>query len=245
MTGPFVSVVIPARDAEATIGEQLAALAEQRYNGDWEVVVADNGSTDATAATVERWRQRLPALRVLPVGAAKGINTARNAGALAARGEHLLYCDADDVVRPGWIAGLARAPRRARPGRRPVRRDSVERSRGALLAGRLCPRTVCRWRSAVCRTRWERTSAFAAKRLLESVASTSGFGRAARSSRSPGGCARGYRVGFAEDAVVAYRHRATLRGLACQQYLYGRADARFPALLPRRYPASRSASGAA
>ncbi len=64
MTYPVVSVVIPVRDMEATIGAQLAALAGQDFDRPREVVVADNGSTDASATVAERWRGRL-SLRVV------------------------------------------------------------------------------------------------------------------------------------------------------------------------------------
>lgn len=45
----FVSVVLPARNGAATIGEQLEALARQDFAGRWELVVVDNGSADGTA----------------------------------------------------------------------------------------------------------------------------------------------------------------------------------------------------
>ena len=42
-----VSVIIPARNAAKWIGEQLGALSRQTFDGEWEVIVVDNGSTDA------------------------------------------------------------------------------------------------------------------------------------------------------------------------------------------------------
>src|SRR5206468_3683315 len=49
----LVSVIIPVRNGAATLGSQLRALAAQTYPGLWEIVIADNGSTDATAAIAE------------------------------------------------------------------------------------------------------------------------------------------------------------------------------------------------
>ncbi|HET9225168.1 MAG TPA: glycosyltransferase, partial [Thermoanaerobaculia bacterium] len=43
-----LSVVIPCLNAEATLGDQLEALAGQGWSGEWEVIVADNGSTDGS-----------------------------------------------------------------------------------------------------------------------------------------------------------------------------------------------------
>lgn len=103
------SVVIPCRDAADTLGEQLTALAEQRWDGAWEVIVADNGSTDRSAELARSFADRLPALRVVDTGTPAGPGAARNAGAAAARGRDLLFCDADDRVGAGWLAALAEA----------------------------------------------------------------------------------------------------------------------------------------
>lgn len=105
----LVSVVIPTRNAQETLGEQLEALASQTYEGDWEVVVVDNGSSDASAAIARSFHDRLPALRVVDASRKAGINVARNAGADAARGEFIAICDADDVCSPGWLAALVAA----------------------------------------------------------------------------------------------------------------------------------------
>ncbi|MET8542306.1 glycosyltransferase family A protein [Kitasatospora sp. NPDC004799] len=65
--------------------------------GPWEVVV-DNRSSDDTVATALRWADRLPDLRVVAAPTRAGINHARNAGATAARGDVLVFCDADDTL---------------------------------------------------------------------------------------------------------------------------------------------------
>ena len=107
----MISIIIPAYNAAATIGEQLAALAAEEVDGPWEVVVADNGSTDDTRATVLAWTTRLPDLRVVDAGQRSGAAHARNVGVRVSRGEHLLMCDADDVIGHGWIGHLAGALR--------------------------------------------------------------------------------------------------------------------------------------
>ena len=114
MTAPVdVSVIVPAHNAARFVGDQLAALAGQEVDGTWEVVVVDDGSTDAIEAAVAAWADRLPALRLTPLGSQCGASAARNRGAEAAGGQVLLYCDADDVVAPGWLAAMAAAARRA------------------------------------------------------------------------------------------------------------------------------------
>jgi glycosyltransferase involved in cell wall biosynthesis len=107
-----LSVVIPARDAGAVIGDQLDALAAQRWEGRWEVVVAvDAGSVDGTADIVYRRTGGSPPVRVVAVPAGAGPGAARNAGAVAASGGALAFCDADDVVADGWVAAIGEALR--------------------------------------------------------------------------------------------------------------------------------------
>jgi glycosyltransferase involved in cell wall biosynthesis len=104
-----ISVVIPIRNGEAHLDAQLASLAAQTYDGPWEVVAVDNGCTDRSIEIVERWRDRLPALVVVDARARRGVGFARNAGAAAARGDFLAFCDADDVTTPRWLEQLAAA----------------------------------------------------------------------------------------------------------------------------------------
>src|SRR5438045_4648412 len=103
MSWSLVTVVVPARNAAATIEAQVRALSAQTYDGDWEIVVVDNASTDATAEIVARWADRLPAMRVVEAGGRASVGHARNAGTAYARGELVAYCDADDEATPEWL----------------------------------------------------------------------------------------------------------------------------------------------
>ena len=75
-----ISVVIPAYNAAATLAEQLEALAGQEYEGDWELVIVDNGSTDGTADLARRYRPRFKALTLVDGGPQRGHSAPRNAG---------------------------------------------------------------------------------------------------------------------------------------------------------------------
>ncbi|HEV1999851.1 MAG TPA: glycosyltransferase family A protein, partial [Xanthobacteraceae bacterium] len=98
------SVIVPARDAAATIGAALDGLARQQTAHEFEVIVVDDGSRDATAAIAAGSRI---APRVLEQPAA-GPAVARNRGARGARAGVLAFLDADCVPSPGWLdAGLA------------------------------------------------------------------------------------------------------------------------------------------
>ena len=108
-----VSVVIAARDAAATLPAQLDALAAQDPACTWEVLVADNGSTDGTRDVVREAACAAVPVRLVDASGIRGAGAARNAGARVARGRDLLFCDADDVVAPGWVDALRGALRDA------------------------------------------------------------------------------------------------------------------------------------
>jgi glycosyltransferase involved in cell wall biosynthesis len=101
-----ISVVIPCYNGTATLGEQLAALADQQFSERWEVIVADNASTDEPEAIVSQYLERIPSLRMVNASERKGPSFARNKGCEVATGDALLFCDADDVVAPGWLAAM-------------------------------------------------------------------------------------------------------------------------------------------
>lgn len=96
-------MIIPARDAAATIGRTLAALAAQDLDEEFEVVVALDGPADGTAEAVA---DAAPGARVLPAppDAEPGPAAARNRGAAAARGAILAFTDSDCEPEPSWIA---------------------------------------------------------------------------------------------------------------------------------------------
>jgi glycosyltransferase involved in cell wall biosynthesis len=104
-----LSVIIPCYNGAKTIGAQLEALTRQHYTSPWEVIIADNGSTDETLCVVERYKGKLPGLRVVDAAAVRTQPHAMNVGAQAATGEILLFCDADDEVDEGWLAAMALA----------------------------------------------------------------------------------------------------------------------------------------
>lgn len=92
-------MIVPARDAASTLGETLASVAAQTYR-DWEVVVADDGSTDATAAIAEA----VAGVRVVRTPGGLGPAGARNAALEQATGELMALLDADDLWAPELLA---------------------------------------------------------------------------------------------------------------------------------------------
>lgn len=104
-----LSVIIPCLDGSQTISVQLEALARQEWPEPWEVIFADNGSTDRTIEIVKSYQERLPNLRIVDASARRGQPYALNVGARAATGESLLFCDDDDEVGAGWLAAMGDA----------------------------------------------------------------------------------------------------------------------------------------
>jgi glycosyltransferase involved in cell wall biosynthesis len=96
---PEVSVVIPAYNAERTLGETLQSALSQTLD-DLEVIVIDDGSTDSTADVAESaGDQRVRVVRVTNGGVAR----ARNRGIHEARGQFIALLDADDIWRPAKL----------------------------------------------------------------------------------------------------------------------------------------------
>lgn len=104
-----LSVIIPCYNAADTLGVQLEALSKESFSQPWEVILSDNGSTDASASIAQAYAHRLPSFKIIDSSAVKGPAHARNAGAKAAQGESLLFCDADDAVAPGWLSSMGAA----------------------------------------------------------------------------------------------------------------------------------------
>jgi glycosyltransferase involved in cell wall biosynthesis len=106
---PSLSVIIPVRDGGPTFSCQLAALADQEFDGEWELLVVDNGSSDDSRSQAESFRPRFNKLTVIDASARPGQAYALNVGARSATGDALVFLDADDVVAPGYLAAMCRA----------------------------------------------------------------------------------------------------------------------------------------
>ena len=96
------TIVVPCWNAAATLRETLASLDAQTFT-DWEALLIDDGSTDATPTLIAEAVARDPRYRALrPTG--KGPSDARNMALREARGEILSFCDADDLFEPNKLA---------------------------------------------------------------------------------------------------------------------------------------------
>lgn len=104
-----VTVAICSRNRAASLARALDSICrlEIPENTQWEVIVVDNGSTDATAQVLRDFSDRLP-LRILfdPI---PGVSRARNCAMREARGRYICWTDDDVEVGRGWLAAYLRA----------------------------------------------------------------------------------------------------------------------------------------
>jgi glycosyltransferase involved in cell wall biosynthesis len=93
---PKVSVVIPAFNRAAVIANAIQSVLDQSLR-EFEVIVVDDGSRDATAETVLRLARPDPRIRLIRHEANRGAQAARNTGIRAALGEWIAFLDSDDT----------------------------------------------------------------------------------------------------------------------------------------------------
>ncbi|MCT9933369.1 glycosyltransferase [Planotetraspora sp. A-T 1434] len=105
-----LSVIVPVRDGEPYLGDALASLVRNRPRDfEFEVVVVDDGSVDATPAVIEDFRHDLPELAVARNAVPVGLADARNMGLKLASGRYVTFLDGDDWFAPGYLARLVAA----------------------------------------------------------------------------------------------------------------------------------------
>ena len=102
-----LSVVIPCWNAAHTIGDTLESLINQTWPGEYEVIVADNGSQDNLKSVLQEYQGRIPHLYCINATAKRGPSYARNEGVKVAASKQILFCDADDVPGARWAMAMA------------------------------------------------------------------------------------------------------------------------------------------
>ncbi|MGB3760849.1 MAG: glycosyltransferase family A protein [Rivularia sp. (in: cyanobacteria)] len=99
---PKVSVIVPAYNVSGYIQDALSSLEQQTF-ADFEALVIDDGSTDDTAAVVQKFCQRDNRFQLLKKQNG-GLSSARNYGIRHARGEYIALLDGDDIYHRDKIA---------------------------------------------------------------------------------------------------------------------------------------------
>lgn len=106
MVPNLVSIIIPAYNHASALPKCLAHVFAQTYT-EYEVIVVDDGSTDAIIEAIKPFSEKIRLVRQENAGS----NPARNRGWKEAKGEFLLFCDADVVMRPDMVEKMVAALR--------------------------------------------------------------------------------------------------------------------------------------
>jgi Glycosyl transferase family 2 len=102
-TSPQVSVILATRDRPELLSRAIDSVLVQRFER-WQLVVVDDGDTDAVPATLAAYEDD----RIVTVeGPRRGLSAARNAGLDRATGEVVAYQDDDNVMHPAWLHAVA------------------------------------------------------------------------------------------------------------------------------------------
>ena len=215
---PLVSVIVPAYNAEATLGPCLDSVLASRYPAcEMEVLVVDNASSDGTPALLATYAGRLGALHE----SRRGPAAARNCGLRHARGHIVAFTDADCVVDKHWLARITA----------PLRDPRVGASGGRILAVKpygsieAFGTEIHDHRAAIERydPPYVITMNWASRRsvLLEAGGFDESLLRGEDVDLAYRLVARGYRLAYVHDAVVRHRNERTLRGLFSEGWTHG------------------------
>ncbi|HET6352390.1 MAG TPA: glycosyltransferase [Coriobacteriia bacterium] len=101
-----ISVIVPAYNVGEYLAESLDSLLSQSFR-DFEAIIVDDGSTDATPAIIDRYCKVDSRLRCIRQPNA-GVSTARNVALAQARGRYVCFLDGDDLFTPGALQALYR-----------------------------------------------------------------------------------------------------------------------------------------
>ena len=218
---PKISVVVCAYNEAATIDECLTSIENLTYP-DFEVILVNDGSRDATGAIARRHAS--VTVLDIPNG---GLSAARNVGLEHATGEIVAYTDGDVRVDPDWLTHLVR----------PFLASDVVGAGGPnLVPADDPPMAQC-----IGRAPGSPTQVMLDDRIAEHVPGCNmAFRRDAllavggfnpiylRAGDDVDICwrlqARGWKIGFAPSALVWHRHRASLRAYWRQQVGYGEGE---------------------
>jgi len=97
-----ISIITPVYNCQSYIGEAIKSVLSQTYD-DWELIIVDDGSTDNTPEVVSIYQDEIIYLRQ----SNSGEGAARNAGLSIAKGDYLLFLDADDLLLPNNLETLS------------------------------------------------------------------------------------------------------------------------------------------
>lgn len=239
MSSPL-SVIIAAKNAEDTLADQLDALTSQSWPNGGEIIVADNGSTDRTAERARAFTNAAIPVTVVDASSVAGAGHARNQGVAKSNHEYVAFCDADDVVHDDWVVALTAAL------------DDAPAIGGRLELERLNPEWIVDSRGEL-----QKTTHLPSFDGIFPVLSSCNLGIRRSTFTTIGGFDESYLRGqdaelslrlhlagvpmtFANEAIVHYRMRSSLRSVYRQAHGWGEVQQRLRSQLPNATPANKS-----
>ena len=103
---PSISFIIPAYNCAKFVEEAVLSIQDGNFEEGDELVITDDGSTDATASILRELQARYPSIKLLKHDANKGISAARNTAIVAAKNALIFNLDADNALVPGSVSKL-------------------------------------------------------------------------------------------------------------------------------------------
>ena len=100
---PLVSIITPVYNAARWLPETFATVRAQTFS-DWEQILVNDGSTDASPELIDAAAAEDPRFRSMHTSGREGPSAARNLGLKAARGRFVAFLDADDLWLPEKLA---------------------------------------------------------------------------------------------------------------------------------------------
>ena len=91
-----ISVIIPVYNAEKYIRETLDSIIKQSYKN-LEIILIDNGSKDRSPDIIQKYEAKYPEIHMIE-GSGKGPGASRNRGLKLAKGDYIVFADADDYL---------------------------------------------------------------------------------------------------------------------------------------------------
>jgi GT2 family glycosyltransferase len=229
MEKPWISVIVPFNNANKTLKLCLNAICEQAAVPD-EVILVDNNSSDGSRKIVDSFIESFKDLRVSCVSEKiPGPSAARNSGANIARGEWLIFTDADCIPSQTWIsdyllhfsdAGLGAVAGCIHPY---PSTGLIQKSMSLFTLPSITKETV--HTASNLRGGFFPTANLAVRREVFDL--VGGFNNSLRYGEDHELCHKIYRAGYGikaiKSAVVEHIHRSTLRGLLKQAFGFGSA----------------------
>ncbi len=102
---PFFSLIMPVHNGQKFLQQAMESVLKQTFS-DFELIVVDDGSTDASLEIVQELARQDNRIKYLQQPGKKGVSAARNIGLTSVLGKYVGFCDADDYLEPNLLQSV-------------------------------------------------------------------------------------------------------------------------------------------